>query len=199
MKTLSRPEDHPIPLRPDAASRILLFDHDDRRRRLRVDALRQRGALVDAAAETLAARTLWKPGAYDLLLIDLRGADADCEAFIAFVQQECSGQKFGFYLAHPPYLTGSAAECRTALTADRVHGRNSGRPRPAPAAGNNGESTLATASRRIAAYRQGAEIRARAQEYRRPSAAREEPSPAPAESHALQLARRLLGGSEDGN
>jgi len=99
----------------DAAERILLLDCDDRRRHVRAEALIERGVLVDRAAETMVARTLWKPGAYDLVLIDLRGADADCAAFIAFVQGEFPHQKFGFYLAQRPYVTASAAECRSSM------------------------------------------------------------------------------------
>lgn len=94
----------------DAAKRILLLDCDDRRRHVRAEALIERGVLVDRAAETMVARTLWKPGAYDLVLIDLRGADADCAAFIAYVQGKCAHQKFAFYLAQRPYVTASAAE-----------------------------------------------------------------------------------------
>ena len=168
----------------DAAKRILLLDCDDRRRQVRAEALIERGVLVDRAAETMVARTLWKPGAYDLVLIDLRGADADCAAFIAFVQGECAHQKFGFYLAQRPYVTASIAECRSSMLRGAGAGHDSGATR------TPGRTSVTEAARRIAALRQAARLNA--QPRKEPQAEVREERPA---SDAVKLASRLLGGS----
>jgi len=138
----------------DAAKRILLLDFDNRRREIRAEALINRGVLVDRAAETVVARTLWKPGTYDLVLIDLRGADADCATFIAFVQGECAHQKFGFYLAQRPYVTASAAECRSSML------RRVGAGHDPDATRSPGRTSVTEAARRIAALRQAARLNA---------------------------------------
>jgi hypothetical protein len=53
------------------------------------------------------ARSLWKPGSHDIVLIEFRSAGDDVHDFYRHVQETCSDQKFGFYTANPPYLTSS--------------------------------------------------------------------------------------------
>jgi hypothetical protein len=100
---LSRP-----PSPPAAANgRILLLDCDTRRRDARATALRERGVLVDSVGTGEDARSLWKPGTHKLVLIEFRSASPDVYDFHQYAQGACSRQKFGFYIAKPPYLTSS--------------------------------------------------------------------------------------------
>jgi hypothetical protein len=148
---------------------------------------------VDRAAETMVARTLWKPGAYDLVLIDLRGADADCAAFIAFVQGECPHQKFGFYLAQRPYVTASAAECRSSMHQQTL--RRAGANHHPDATRSPGSTGVAEAARRIAALRRTARLNAPARKEPQAQEVREERFPEISVSDVVKLASRVLGGS----
>jgi CheY-like chemotaxis protein len=179
----------------DAAKRILLLDCQRQRRELRAEALVNRGVLVDRAAETVVARTLWKPGIYDLVLVDLRGADADCAAFIAYVQGESTGQRFGFYLAQAPYVTASARECRDALDEETFR-RVAADGNPPGEAGLHCDGTgLKVAARRIAALKQMARIKTQPRETSRLPEFREERARATSVSEAVRRADRLLGGA----
>lgn len=176
----------------DAAKKVLLLDCDDRRREARAEAMLSRGLLVDHAAATGVARGLWKPGAYDLVLIDLRGADADCAAFISFIEGEYKRQKFGFYLAQPPYLTASITKCRTLLqrlarAADpgRGEGANQGQAGPG----------LVRATRRITEGQNLARVRPQTREPAESAEVREERTRDGSISEALRIAGRVLGGS----
>ena len=179
----------------EAAKRILLLDCDDQRRVVRAEALMNRGVLVDRAAETVVARTLWKPGTYDLVLIDLRGADADCATFVASVQGECAHQKFGFYLAQPPYVTASVAECRSSMHQQKLRRAVADRDPSADPTRGPGGTGVAEAARRIAALRQSARLNAQAREEPQAFENREGRFPPISESDAARLARRVLGGS----
>ena len=179
----------------DAARRILLLDCDNRRRESRAEALLDRGILVDHAANTVVARTLWKPGTYDLVLIDLRGADADCTTFIASVQGECARQKFGFYLAQPPYVTASVAECRSSMHQQKLRRARADQDRSADPTRSPGGTGVTEAARRIAAVRQSARLNAQAREEPQALEGREGRFPPVSESDAARLARRVLGGS----
>jgi len=181
------------PLPHEAAKRVLLLDCDDRRRELRAEALANRGALVDGVAGSVAARMLWKPGSHDLVLVDLRGAEADFETFMSFVNAECGSQKVGFYVAQPPYLTSSAAQCRCSLEQEALRQvAEAGRV----SEGNvrSGGTGLSVAAKRIKAVRRLARVRAYVPEERREQAPAERPSGVPV-SAALSLAARILGGS----
>jgi len=179
----------------DAAKRILLLDFDNRRREIRAEALINRGVLVDRAAETVVARTLWKPGTYDLVLIDLRGADPDCATFIAFVQGECAHQKFGFYVPQRPYVTASAAECRSSMHQQTLRRAGADHDPSADPTRSPGGAGVAEAARRIAALRQSARLNAQAREEPQAPEVREERFPAISASDAVKLAGRVLGGS----
>jgi hypothetical protein len=179
----------------DAAKRILLLDCDNRRREIRAEALLNRGILVGRAAKTGVARTLWKPGTYDLVLIDLRGADTDCATFIADVQSECAHQKFGFYLAQPPYVTASAVECRSSMHQQKLRRAGADQDRSADPLRSPGSTGVAEAARRIANLRQSARLNAQAREEPQALEGREGRSPPVSESDAVRLARRVLGGS----
>ena len=168
----------------EAAKRILLLDCDDRRREIRAEALASRGAVVDCAAGTVVARMLWKPGSHDLVLIDLRGAEAEFETFMSFVQSHGGKQKFGFYVAESPYLTGSAAQCRYSLAQQGQHAM-------AAEHRGDGRTGLSVAVGRIASAKQSALARTRAS---LEAQERELAPKRPSVSAAMTLASRLLGG-----
>lgn len=182
---------HPV---TEAAVRILILDCDDRRRGRRAEALLNRGVLVDQAAESLRATTLWKAGAYDLVLVELRGADAGCTTFITSVQGECSRQKFGFYLAQRPYLTPSAEQCRRSLHDQEPH--------DLMVAGQSEYlafhqgNRLLVATRRIAAARQLARLQAQTRQFPRAQEVREDVPPAIPASDPVILAHQVLGGTK---
>jgi hypothetical protein len=192
----SVPQPQQVPSHPleDAAKRILLLDCDNRRRELRAEALICRGVLVDHAAVTGVARSLWKPGMYDLVLIELSGIDGDCAAFIAFIQGVSGRQKFGFYVAQAPYVTASAEECRSSLEGQKLHpgvakSCESADPRRGPGTG------LIVAARKIAALRHLARVRAVTRPEPYGADVRDEPPRGSSASEAVRLAGRLLGGS----
>jgi hypothetical protein len=190
--SLPQPLSHPP---QDAAKRILLLDCDTRRRELRAEALVNLGVLVDRAAETIVARTLWKPGLYDLVLIELRGADADCAAFIACVHGECAAQKFGFYVAKPPFVTASVEKCRSSMEEQMSDPMTAQQRRGDPFHSTDGTGLVA-ACQRIATVRQLGRVRAQAREVERQPEIREERSRGVSASEAIRLAGRILDGSQ---
>ena len=157
----------------------------------------KRGAQVDSAAETIAARTLWKPGAYDLLLIDLRGVDADCTAFLSFVHRECGNQRFGYYIEQPPYLTASASECRSSMQLKASCGPAAHAPQSV-SDDDRGGNNISVAARRIAAFKQGVRIRIGAQVAQEPRdlTIRVGEESSVLVSNAMKIASRILGSSE---
>jgi CheY-like chemotaxis protein len=193
--SVPKPERLVSPTPQDGAQRILLLDCDNRRREVRAEALMERGVFVDRAAETAVARTLWKSGAYDLVLIDLRGADADCAAFIAWVQDECSHQKFGFYVTQRPYITASAAACRRSMHQLALRSAATDHHPTADPNRGPGGTSLSTAVRRIAALRQSAHFRAQLREEPQAAEVREERFSGDSLSDAARHASRVLGGS----
>jgi DNA-binding NtrC family response regulator len=104
----------PPPLTPVPSKRILLLDCGTTSRDTRTTALRALGATVDCVGNGADARSLWKPGSHQIVLIDFRSAGADVHDFYRHVQETCSDQKFGFYTANPPYLTKSPMPCEPA-------------------------------------------------------------------------------------
>ena len=191
MEALSRSEKV---LPPEVARRVLLLDCNDRRRKTRADALIKRGAMVDSAAETIAARILWKPGAYDLLLIDLRGVDADCTAFISFVLRAYGTQRFGYYMEQPPYVTASASECRSSMQQKTSPDPADPRPQSVGTA-DRGGNNLSVAARQIAAFKQGVRIRLEAQVAQEPPDLAIVETPSVSAADALKIASRILGSS----
>ena len=64
----------PPPLRRSALAdkKVLLIDRSQATRETRAAVLRSRGVEVHAAEEISAARFLWQPNVYDLVMLDLR-------------------------------------------------------------------------------------------------------------------------------
>ncbi|HEV8524453.1 MAG TPA: hypothetical protein VGQ71_08130 [Terriglobales bacterium] len=101
-----------------AIKRILLLDCSTTSRDLRTHALRARGATVDCVSNGADARSLWKPGSHEIVLIEFRSAGDDVHDFYRHVQETCSDQKFGFYTSNPPYLTSSPMPSEPACDPD---------------------------------------------------------------------------------
>ncbi len=168
--------------------RILLLDGNLESRNSRTKALTDRGAHVDCVGTGADARSLWKPGSHELVMIELRNAAADIEAFYAYAHAAFRNQRFGFYLTAPPYVTGSYREYEA--TRENEIGRS---PKNASAFAGDAvprpyQPGLPEAARQIAAIRRLV----------RPSAvcnvARVRPVSV---SDAMKIAQRVLGGSAD--
>jgi len=99
---------------PVLHNRILLLDGNSDSRDTRANALRSRGAIVDSVGNGADARSLWKPGSHDVVLIDFSGAGADLRDFYDYAHTARVEQKFGFYIATSPYLTTSFARYESA-------------------------------------------------------------------------------------
>jgi hypothetical protein len=134
---------------------ILLLDSDPARLQARGVAMRGRGASVTCSSTAVRARSLWKPGSHDLVLIEFGGAGAGFEAFRRYASGMHAPQAFGFYTSLPPYLTllPPASDALNVLAA----------PAPSVWAAAVGSATsaglIAEASRRIAAIKPIAQIR----------------------------------------
>lgn len=90
-------------------NRILLLDGNEANRTARANALRARGAIVDAVGSASDARSLWKPASHDIVLIDFSSAGPEFREFYEYAHAARLKQKFAFYIARPPYLTSSLA------------------------------------------------------------------------------------------
>jgi CheY-like chemotaxis protein len=93
------------PPEPEKVKKILLLDADPTSRDNRAKAIRDRGAQVDCAGGGDEARALWKPGCYELVLIEFRSAGVEADDFYHYARLTSRKQRFGFYLEGPPYLT----------------------------------------------------------------------------------------------
>jgi hypothetical protein len=94
--------------------RILLLDANSNSRGARTKALRDRGAHVDCVAGAEDARTVWKPGSHEIVLIDFRNAGEEMRDFYRYACVKGRKQKFGFYVDGPPYVTRSHSRCEPA-------------------------------------------------------------------------------------
>lgn len=88
------------------ADKILLVGGDPRANELRATVLRSQGAQVDTAADPSEARSLWRPGVYALMLIDVRrhlpGEVLDvCRHIRDFYPK----QRIAFIVGPPRYLS----------------------------------------------------------------------------------------------
>jgi hypothetical protein len=134
---------------------VLLLDSDPARLQARGVAMRGRGASVTCSTTAVRARSLWKPGSHDLVLIEFGGAGLEFEAFRRYARGLHTMQAFGFYTSLPPYLTLSppSADALNVL-AEPVASVWAASVGSASSAG-----LIAEASRRIAAIKPLAKIR----------------------------------------
>ena len=70
-----------------------MLDSNLERRNGRTKALTERGVHVDSVGNGTDARTLWKPGSHELVMIELRNAATDVGNFYAYAQGRFRKQK----------------------------------------------------------------------------------------------------------
>lgn len=100
--------DHTPSLPPK--NRVLLVDASQPRRQMRASGMRLRGVVVECAGTGDEARSAWKLGSHELVLIEFRDGGADLYEFYRHVLTSSTVQKFGFYTAHSPYITSSFSD-----------------------------------------------------------------------------------------
>jgi hypothetical protein len=182
----TRPE-ATAPRLPESAfeRNVLLLDATEERLFARAAAMRALGATVQCASTADAARSTWKPGSHQLVMIDLNGAGTDFNDFYQYARTTSTKQAFAFYIAEPPYLssTPDGAGVRPARR------RNADAAQPGNGAlALDGDHSVAEAARRIASVRLLVQ----------PPAETAEPSAAATRSlsfsAAVKAAERLAGG-----
>jgi hypothetical protein len=99
----------PPPLRASSifdGKRVLLVDPRQPTRDARASVLRSRGIEVDATDNLQAARSLWRPRAYDLILLDPRGhVPGEALAFYAEVKHAGPRERVVLLVGPPRYLS----------------------------------------------------------------------------------------------
>jgi hypothetical protein len=165
-------------------TRILLLDANDARRDNRTKALRDRGVQVDCAGNAEHARTLWKPGSHEIVLIEFRNAGEEIHDFHRYACNMRKKQKFGFYVGDPPYLTRSHRQCESVMEGSPIRDSSA----LAESLGEDGSyrTGLHEAARRIATVRR----------LTRPATTNSNaPSRGASVSDAMRIANRVLGGA----
>jgi len=94
---------------PDAVKkrRVLLIDTSHARRDLRAEVMRNVGIDVDSAADIVEARIWWKPGLYDLVLINMETGRGQSDKFCDDVRSATPPQRLAFLVGRPEYLADS--------------------------------------------------------------------------------------------
>ena len=140
----------PLQVPPSPFERnILLLDVTETRSLARATALRTLGATVQCAFTVEAARSAWKPGSHQLVMIDLSDGGVVFQKFYQDAQVASAKQAFAFYTAEPPYLSPTPVEA-SAISAPR---RSLAAAKPGGKVDNGGRSQMAAATRRIADLR----------------------------------------------
>src|SRR5216683_2694193 len=86
--------------------RILLIDRCQATREVRTAVLRRQGVEVHEAEEISAARFLWQPNVYDLVMLDVRRySPAETLEFYGEVMHRSPHEHFVFLLGPPKYLS----------------------------------------------------------------------------------------------
>jgi hypothetical protein len=86
--------------------KVLLIDPHQRARDVRASVLRSRGIEVDATDSLQAARDLWRPKLYDLILLDARGhLPGEAFDFYLEVRHANPGVRVVFLVGPPTYLS----------------------------------------------------------------------------------------------
>ena len=85
---------------------VLLVDDNPRTRDVRTSVLEHYGVNVCIAEDLFTARFLWKPNAYDMILLDVRRyMPGEALAFYAQVKDASPGQRFAFLVGPPMYVS----------------------------------------------------------------------------------------------
>jgi len=98
-----------LPLSPPtpAKKRVLLIDASHAKRDLRAEILRKLGIDVDSAADIAEARSWWRPGLYDLVLINMEKGQGQRDKFCDDLRTATPSQRLAFLVGQPEYLAGS--------------------------------------------------------------------------------------------
>ena len=88
--------------------RILLIATYATKRDLRARVLRKLGVEVDCAADVSEARELWRVGAYNLVLVDVRNDSINVEEFCVEIKSAKPPQRIAYLVGKPGYLADSA-------------------------------------------------------------------------------------------
>jgi len=99
----------PPPLRGHSVfdgKRVLLIDPRQCTRDVRASVLRSRGIEVDATDSLQAARSLWRPKLYDLILLDARGHfTGDALDFYVEIKRASPRERVVFLVGPPAFLS----------------------------------------------------------------------------------------------
>ena len=87
--------------------RVLLIDTSHAKRDLRAEVLRKLGMDVDSAADIVEARSWWRPGLYDLVLINMEKGQGQRDKFCDDLRSARPSQRLAFLVGQPEYLAGS--------------------------------------------------------------------------------------------
>jgi response regulator RpfG family c-di-GMP phosphodiesterase len=89
-----------------ANKKVLLIDRFQATREVRAAVLRSHGVEVHEAEEISAARFLWQPHVYDLVMLDVRRySPAEALEFYGKVMHRSPHEQFVFLLGPPKYLS----------------------------------------------------------------------------------------------
>jgi CheY-like chemotaxis protein len=85
---------------------VLLIDHNQPTRQVRASVMRNHGVEVHEADSLQAARFLWQPNVYDLILLDVRRhLPGEVLEFYEQIRTASSKERFGFLVGPPVYLS----------------------------------------------------------------------------------------------
>jgi CheY-like chemotaxis protein len=97
-----------IPMRsPRKKKRVLLVDTSSVSRDMRSKVMRTLGMEVDCAVDIAEARSWWKAGLYDLVLIDMAGRLDHGEKFCDDIRTATPPQQLAFLVGAPDYVATS--------------------------------------------------------------------------------------------
>ena len=97
-----------IPVRsPRKKKRVLLVDTSSVSRDMRSKVMRTLGMEVDCAVDIAEARSWWKAGLYDLVLIDMAGGLDHGEKFCHDIRTATPPQQLAFLVGAPDYVATS--------------------------------------------------------------------------------------------
>jgi PleD family two-component response regulator len=89
-----------------AEKKVLLIDRSQDTREARAAVLRSRGVEVNEAEEISAARFLWQPNVYDLVMLDVRRySQEEALEFYEQIKGASPQQQFAFLIGPPRYLS----------------------------------------------------------------------------------------------
>ena len=88
-----------------AGKKVLLIDRCQATREVRAAVLRSRGVEVHEAEEISAARFLWQPNVYDLVMLDVRRySPGEALKFYGEIKGASRRQEFVFLIGPPKYV-----------------------------------------------------------------------------------------------